>query len=396
MNFSVKYLNNLERIFRLRYFGIFVISFFLFVSIISENYAYAERSITYKKTLDVKKETIENMLYDANNYSKLLSSETKLLDVIGKEDSKEVNILIDVGACIIQTGLQHSAKNNLHVINFVSGSLKGSILDISLQETWSFDGTENEGTIVTINFTIQDIPCVPDFLIGDKVLEFALDKSLVKLEHKAKEIQKELNDSNNHAMKPSEKTQNINSQNENNIVKENTETNSLEENVRILSYNIAMEDDPQKQLKLLEKVKNLKELPREEKTKDNSELKLSEDETKQYLENNDQNKVNSIDEDISSMLTINSKKFEIEKYKPKWLVVSGIIDEPKRGNTVLLTITKPDETNQILKIFHTKDGYYQTRLSLDNSYPDGIYSINAVYGNNESSVFFQIQSKHFS
>lgn len=31
-----------------------------------------------------------------------------------------------------------------------------------------------------------------------------------------------------------------------------------------------------------------------------------------------------------------------------------MIDEPKRENTVLLTIMKPDETKQILKVFHTK------------------------------------------
>ena len=68
----------------------------------------------------------------------------------------------------------------------------------------------------------------------------------------------------------------------------------------------------------------------------------------------------------------------------------------KRGNTVLLIITKPDETKQILKIFHTKEGYYQTRLFLDNNYPDETYSINAEYGNKESLVSFQIQSKYFS
>jgi len=404
LNFNIKNQNKLERIFRLKYFGIFVIIFFFSISVISENYVYAERSIIYKKTLDVKKETIENMLFDMNNYSKLLSSEAKLLDIIEKDDNKEVNILVDVGTCTIQTGLQHSTKNKLHVVNFVSGSLKGSILEILLQETWSFGGIENEGTVVTVDFTIHDIPCVPDFLIGDKVLEFALDKSLVELEHKAKEIQKEIKGNNNHTTESLGKTQNIISENENKV-RENAEinsiktisgTNSLEENVRILAYNIAMEDDPQKQLKLLEKIKNLKENPREEKTKASSELELLEDKTIQQLENHDQSKVNSINENISSMLTINSEEFQIEKYKPKWLVVSGIIDDPKRGNTILLTITKPDETKQILKIFHTKDGYYQTRLFLDSNYPDGIYSINAAYGNKESLVSFQIQSKYFS
>lgn len=419
MNFNTKYQNCLKKSFNLKYFGIFLIIFFFSISVIEKNDVYAERGITYEKTLDVKKETIENMLFDVNNYSKLLSSDTKLLDIIEKDDRKEIKILVDIGACTIQTGLQHSTKNDLHIVNFVSGSLKGSTLEILLQETWSFDGIENEGTSVTIDFTILDIPCVPDFLVGDDILEFALDKSLVELEHKAKEIQKEINITNNHTKKHFEMKQNIYSDDVNDVrdnrqtnsIKTISSTNSIEENVRVLAYDIAIEDNPQKQLELLERIKHLKKLQIDEKTK---ELELSEkktliadnsnvhfinhedviqEESKKALENNDHGKVNSLNKDISSMLIINSDKFQIEKYKPNWLEISGMIDEPKRGNTVLLTIMKPDETKQILKVFHTKDGYYQTKLFLDNNYPDGTYSITAAYDNEESTTFFQVQSK---
>jgi len=419
LNFNTKYQNCLKKSFNLKYFGIFLIIFFFSISVIEKNDVYAERGITYEKTLDVKKETIENMLFDVNNYSKLLSSDTKLLDIIEKDDRKEIKILVDIGACTIQTGLQHSTKNDLHIVNFVSGSLKGSTLEILLQETWSFDGIENEGTSVTIDFTILDIPCVPDFLVGDDILEFALDKSLVELEHKAKEIQKEINITNNHTKKHFEMKQNIYSDDVNDVrdnrqtnsIKTISSTNSIEENVRVLAYDIAIEDNPQKQLELLERIKHLKKLQIDEKTK---ELELSEkktliadnsnvhfinhedviqEESKKALENNDHGKVNSLNKDISSMLIINSDKFQIEKYKPNWLEISGMIDEPKRGNTVLLTIMKPDETKQILKVFHTKDGYYQTKLFLDNNYPDGTYSITAAYDNEESTTFFQVQSK---
>ena len=92
------------------------------------------------------------------------------------------------------------------------------------------------------------------------------------------------------------------------------------------------------------------------------------------------------------MLNINSNEFKTQKYKPSRLEISGNIENAKRGNTVLLTITKPDSTTQTLKVFHTKDGYYQTKLFLDSKFSNGQYFIKATYNENQESTSFRINT----
>ncbi|MDX1595562.1 MAG: hypothetical protein R3327_01335 [Nitrosopumilaceae archaeon] len=354
--------------------------------------------------MDVKKETLEKILLNKNSFSNFISTDAKILDIKERNGESEIFVKVDASACIINTSFVHKFDKNLHIINFVSGNLKDSILTISLDKTWGFDGTEDTGTIVITNFLINDIPCVPDFLVGNDIIKFALDKGLVELEKKAKEFEKknystkqnveskkpDINQSSKYTdlEKDIEITPTMN--------KEPTSDVILANKIRTLAFDIANEKDAERQLELLEKIGKLRVLleDNEEKSEFNKNTKLV---TKTEKISNVQLTKSKNDENAHSknqsfsMLNINSNEFKIEKYKPNWLEISGNIENPKRGNTVLLTITKPDSTTQSLKIFHTKDGYYQTKLFLDSKFPEGKYVVEATYNEKKDSSNFQVR-----
>ena len=80
-------------------------------------------------------------------------------------------------------------------------------------------------------------------------------------------------------------------------------------------------------------------------------------------------------------MIISHKVIEINTYDREILKISGQISEEEffRGQPVIITIHKPDQTVQVLKITSTETGYFETLLIYDKYSIRGIYHISASY-----------------
>jgi len=89
----------------------------------------------------------------------------------------------------------------------------------------------------------------------------------------------------------------------------------------------------------------------------------------------------SIDGDF---FTILGDQFEL-------LQISGEIEDPKSGVRVNIELVKPDGGIDKIETIPNSEGFYTTTLFLDQNWEEGIYTINAMYiENNLGTVTFEI------
>ena len=80
-------------------------------------------------------------------------------------------------------------------------------------------------------------------------------------------------------------------------------------------------------------------------------------------------------------LSISQKIIEVDNYDNQLITLSGKIseDEFHRGISVIITIHKPDNSVEVLRISATGSGYFETLLIFDNESIRGSYRISASY-----------------
>lgn len=98
------------------------------------------------------------------------------------------------------------------------------------------------------------------------------------------------------------------------------------------------------------------------------------------------NSTNSAVQVSSGAIQLNNYRFEKSPYKPIRVEVSGMVDDPKTGTYVILTITKPDQTFFDLKGIITKRGEFTVPFTLDTSSLTGQYVVMAKYNNAEVGI----------
>ena len=89
---------------------------------------------------------------------------------------------------------------------------------------------------------------------------------------------------------------------------------------------------------------------------------------------------------------------EVEKYKQQTIRIIGDISKDVflKGVPVYLTIFKPDLTTEVLKIFPTRKGHFETILLFDHNSLRGFYNIEAYYLDNHDKnvdVSFEVVDK---
>ncbi len=82
-----------------------------------------------------------------------------------------------------------------------------------------------------------------------------------------------------------------------------------------------------------------------------------------------------------SSLEVSHKVIEADRYDRQMITISGRIsdDEFYRGLPVILTIYKPDDTVEVLKIKTTGVGYFETLWIIDKESLRGVYRVSASY-----------------
>ena len=80
-------------------------------------------------------------------------------------------------------------------------------------------------------------------------------------------------------------------------------------------------------------------------------------------------------------MTVSHKVIEVNTYDREIVKISGQIAEEEffRGLPIIITIHKPDQTVEVLKIKSTGTGYFETLLIFDKDSMQGIYHISASY-----------------
>jgi len=80
-------------------------------------------------------------------------------------------------------------------------------------------------------------------------------------------------------------------------------------------------------------------------------------------------------------MSVSEKVIEADRYGRQIITLSGKISEDKyhRGLPVIITIHKPDDTVDVLKIKTTGNGYFETLLIFDRESIRGTYHISASY-----------------
>ncbi len=80
-------------------------------------------------------------------------------------------------------------------------------------------------------------------------------------------------------------------------------------------------------------------------------------------------------------IQVSPKTVVVDRYGQQMLKISGSIlqDELLRGHPIILTVYRPDQSVQILKITPTQKGYFETFLIFDKDSIRGVYRISGSY-----------------
>ncbi len=93
------------------------------------------------------------------------------------------------------------------------------------------------------------------------------------------------------------------------------------------------------------------------------------------------------------LLQINSGEFAVSKYSTSEVIVSGQINDYKKGTPLILKIVKPNKSVEEQNILVGKDGNFKMPIRLDSNWSAGTYQISAKYGSaNLGAVSFQIKT----
>ena len=97
-------------------------------------------------------------------------------------------------------------------------------------------------------------------------------------------------------------------------------------------------------------------------------------------------------------INVSPKIVEIDRYETQMLKISGDVsnEELHRGHPVMITVYRPDQSVQVLKITTTGSGFFETFLIFDKDSPRGLYRISASYiehVDKSMDVTFEVRSK---
>ena len=146
--------------------------------------AFAEKTVSIKKVLDVEKKVFEETLIDVRNYKKVFSEYVKATHLLENSDERTVtSISLDFGIIPVAVQVEHNVLGeNIHELSVLSGDLKGSKILTKLEKTWSYDGIKNMGTLVDMDVSLKTSGFLALLgLVNEDLIRYSIDNSLIRL-----------------------------------------------------------------------------------------------------------------------------------------------------------------------------------------------------------------------
>ncbi len=148
--------------------------------------AYATRTVSVTKELDIKKDLLATVLEDPKNYKEIFPA---IKDVkLNSNDKNQVKFVIDAMGRQEADVKLSKQPNGAFLAEILSGDLKGSKIITTLKERSGFHGEPNAGTTVkcTLALEIGFWISVPMSLVSDSQIETEVGNGFYKLSEYAK------------------------------------------------------------------------------------------------------------------------------------------------------------------------------------------------------------------
>jgi hypothetical protein len=155
--------------------------------------SFAERYFSFEKVVDINKGDLEKSVTNLENLPNIFPDNVRS---VKPYSDKSAQIVFGIGAFSATSDVKITKELERNIVKIISGDLKDTHLVITTQETWGFDGTPNQGTIVNIDMVLQ----TSGFLalagfVSDEAIIYSIDKSLLDLESFVKKPAKQPNQS---------------------------------------------------------------------------------------------------------------------------------------------------------------------------------------------------------
>jgi len=164
-------------------FSLFTISILIlgFIVFFDTQEAAAARQLVLEKVVDVNKNALQETLVDPSNLKDIFPDYIKSVESTKVQDNKNLaKLVLGLNGFNVNSEVEYTKlPNENHIVEVITGDLRGTKLTTTLKETWGFDGTPNQGTIVNIKMTLQYSGILSFLgLLSNEAFLYSLDYSL--------------------------------------------------------------------------------------------------------------------------------------------------------------------------------------------------------------------------
>lgn len=365
-------------------------------------------------TIDVKKSTMDDVYSDINQFTKSFG-DAKVYNIRTEGSNTFATLEIPLPMVSDLKSDVKFSKSSKYLVEFLTGKLADSKLYISLSVIDGYDGTKNAGSLITFNFQVKKIPCYfMGFICASASdFEYALDKGLDLLEPIAKATQLKLDQTSSSQNNPKQSTQTETKEaglrgppvvdSDGDGISDGFDKCKFEKE----TYNGYLDSDgcpdkipPINELHVIDSdedgIIDSKDLCKFAKETYNGYLDYDgcPDKVPQATIPIAPTTVQAIKKELPSTFSIfrvERGEYTISKYSTTEVSLMGKIEGPGRGESIELTIKKPDGSVEKVYSLIASSGNFGNVIVLDGKSPPGLYSVVARNENKLSeTISFQV------
>ena len=117
---------------------------------------FAERIIDFEKVIDVDKKSLEKYFEDINTLETVFPQNIKDIQSLKQTNDNELfKVHLNIEGISLDQKIFYEESENRHILKVLDGDLKGTTISTTLQQTWGFDGSPNQGTIVNMKTSLK-------------------------------------------------------------------------------------------------------------------------------------------------------------------------------------------------------------------------------------------------